>query len=60
MTFCNNDNDFDAELYKKLNLDLANFSYHELIHHYKNYGKKEGRFCSEIFLISKKVHHISF
>jgi hypothetical protein len=47
MSFSNNDNNFDVESYKKLNPDLAHFSFSNLTYHYKNYGKNEGRFCSE-------------
>jgi hypothetical protein len=41
------DPDFDIEFYRKCNSDLPDFSFIELIHHYKNDGKKEGRFGSE-------------
>ena len=41
------DKNFDIEFYRKCNSDLNNLSVIELINHYKNYGKTEGRFGSE-------------
>lgn len=35
--------DFDPEIYKKINKDLIFLSNDELIHHYINWGKNEGR-----------------
>jgi len=37
----------DIDFYKKYNTDLSNLSFQEIIHHYKYYGKEEGRFGSE-------------
>ena len=39
--------DFEIEFYRKNNPDLIHMTYDELFYHYTNYGKKEGRFCSE-------------
>ena len=41
------DDDFDMDFYKKCNPDLSQLSFIESIHHYKNYGKNEGRISSE-------------
>ena len=40
--------DFDPEFYGRYHKDLNNFTTVELIDHYKNWGKKEGRkICSD-------------
>jgi hypothetical protein len=40
--------DFDINFYKSYYKDLSNLSDIELIYHYHNYGKKEGRICNKL------------
>jgi len=42
-------NSFDFDIYKKNNIDLQKFNNDGLLNHYNNYGKNEGRKCSQIF-----------
>jgi hypothetical protein len=40
---------FDYLVYKKNNVDLQNFNQYELIKHYRDFGEKEGRICSQVY-----------
>lgn len=39
---------FNLDIYKSIHSDLNNMNNIELLEHYKNYGKNEGRICSKI------------
>jgi hypothetical protein len=52
------DVNFDIEYYSDNNPDLYDMSYLELIYHYKNHGKKEGRVCSK--KINDSVDELDF
>jgi len=45
------DNDFDVDFYRHFYDDLKLYTNEQLIVHYKNHGKKEGRTASKIYLL---------
>ena len=42
--------DFDADVYRELNKDLMSLSSDEAARHYRQHGRREGRYCSLGFL----------